>query len=556
MSSTEHQQSPLVYRHTLRFKVLAITILVAILVGLEGIATWFVYNQSRDRIVRLYDDSAAQLSISQSLEISLRRLNDAGKNLGRYLESKEVSNEDLALKIENIQEKHKSFRRYLNSLKAFTEQDIETATKKNNKSELNKANAEYYLVTRKILDEYSILEELYLKAFEMIEVDHHEAASFLNSESFQAQNLTILKSLRSHRRDSKEELESGLSNIHTELILTNKLDLFFKFLGTMGAIFLGYIFSDRLALKLLRLSKTVAKIGSGEFSTRANANGNDEISQLANSINAMAEDLESAYHTMQAAVTARSEAELSLRDHQQRLAESSRIATLGELAGGLAHELHQPLAAVVNYTNACSRILENGTGTTEELRDIMNKAKVQSIRASEIVKSLRGYVENAVPEQRAHTLSKMIQEVLNLTQNNLNASEISLRLNIPETIPKVMVDRIQVQQILLNLIQNAIDSVSGNTTAEKELHIEAEMDENAMVTITIRDNGTGSHPEELEDMFEALVSRKQGGLGLGLSISRATAEAHGGKLWATKNPDQGLSFHLTLQPAEDAHHDQ
>ena len=201
-------------------------------------------------------------------------------------------------------------------------------------------------------------------------------------------------------------------------------------------------------------------------------------------------------------------------------------------------------------------MLENGTGTTEELRDIMNKAKVQSIRASEIVKSLRGYVENAVPEQRAHTLSKMIQEVLNLTQNNLSTAEITLSMNIPETIPKVMVDRIQVQQILLNLIQNAIDSVSGNTITEKELHIEAAMDENAMVKITIYDNGTGNHPEELEDMFEALVSRKQGGLGLGLSISRATAEAHGGKLWATKNPEQGLSFHLTLQAEEDVHHDQ
>jgi two-component system, LuxR family, sensor kinase FixL len=220
--------------------------------------------------------------------------------------------------------------------------------------------------------------------------------------------------------------------------------------------------------------------------------------------------------------------QVRLRDIQAELVHMSRLTAMGEMASTLAHELNQPLAAISNYMKGCKRLLEQGDPhAMARVAEALDKSAEQAIRAGQIIRRLREFVARGETEKRVERVSQLIEEASAL----------------------VMVDRVQVQQILVNLLRNAMDAMQGSS--RRELTLTTRSNSEGMVEIVVSDTGPGIAEEVADKLFQPFVTTKPSGMGVGLSISRTIAEAHGGNLWAERNPAGGASFHLTLPAAED-----
>jgi two-component system sensor kinase FixL len=242
--------------------------------------------------------------------------------------------------------------------------------------------------------------------------------------------------------------------------------------------------------------------------------------------------------------------QVRLRELQAELVHMSRLTAMGEMASTLAHELNQPLAAISNYMKGCKRLLEQGDPhAMARVADALDKSAEQAIRAGQIIRRLREFVARGETEKRVERVSQLIEEASALALVGGRERGIITRFDFAHQGQCVMVDRVQVQQILVNLLRNAMDAMQG--TSRRELTVTAKSNFGGVVEIVVSDTGPGIAEEVADKLFQPFVTTKPSGMGVGLSISRTIAEAHGGSLWAERNPAGGASFHLTLLAAED-----
>jgi PAS domain S-box-containing protein len=245
-------------------------------------------------------------------------------------------------------------------------------------------------------------------------------------------------------------------------------------------------------------------------------------------------------------VTDRHRAEEQARQHLQSLAHVARVSSMGEMASAIAHEINQPLTAIANYAYACIRLLRGGQASGGEALEVMQRVAAEAERAGEVVRKMRSFVRGEEGQVTALDANFLVGEVLRLAAPEARQSGVELVPALREGLPEVLADSIQIQQVLLNLVRNAVEAIVAGDSAEREVRIETARDEPGYVAIRVVDTGPGLAPEALARAFEPFYTTKSDGIGIGLALSRSIVDAHGGRLWATSTPGRGATFHLTL----------
>jgi two-component system, LuxR family, sensor kinase FixL len=244
-------------------------------------------------------------------------------------------------------------------------------------------------------------------------------------------------------------------------------------------------------------------------------------------------------------LTERQKTEARLQELQSELVHISRLTAMGEMASTLAHELNQPLSAISNYLKGSWRLLE---GRSDEkstmMRDALEKAADQAMRAGQIIRRLRDFVSRGESERRVESITKLVEEASALALVGVKDRGIHVRFQFDPSIEFVLADRVQIQQVLLNLIRNAMDAME--TTQVRDLTVVIKPVEDGYVCVSVMDSGSGIAPEIAEQLFQPFITTKRQGMGVGLSISRTIVEAHGGRIWVEPNPSGGTIFHFTL----------
>jgi C4-dicarboxylate-specific signal transduction histidine kinase len=241
-----------------------------------------------------------------------------------------------------------------------------------------------------------------------------------------------------------------------------------------------------------------------------------------------------------------------LRMAELELAHVTRVTTLGEVTASVAHELNQPLAAIVNNANACLGVLPGGPDEVGELRDALADIVSDAERASAIIERVRGLAKRSSPEKVPLRLNEVVEAVVALAATESMARGVAICTHIAADLPAVLGDRVQLQQVLLNLVVNGMDAMSVVAERERVLHIGGRsdrQDDSAAAEISVRDCGIGFEVGQMERLFEPFYTTKADGMGMGLAISRSIIAAHGGRLWAEANPDSGATLFFTLPAA-------
>ena len=254
--------------------------------------------------------------------------------------------------------------------------------------------------------------------------------------------------------------------------------------------------------------------------------------------------------TFQRYITQRKRTEEELRKTQAELAHVTRVSTLGELTASIAHEVNQPLGAIVTNGHACLRLLSHNNPEIKEVREAVECMIADGIRASEVIKRIRHLLKKSKGGKSSYSINDIIREVLALTAAELNKNGVNVRTELTQGLPCVIADRVQIQQVVLNLILNSKEAMSGIGWQPRELRIRSEQAEPG-VLVTVTDTGVGILPKNREHVFDPFVTSKEGGLGLGLSISRTIIESHVGRLWTTPgHKGKGTTFQFTLPTSE------
>jgi PAS domain S-box-containing protein len=245
-------------------------------------------------------------------------------------------------------------------------------------------------------------------------------------------------------------------------------------------------------------------------------------------------------------ITVRRQAETGAQAHQAELARVSRVSTAGQMASTLAHELNQPLTAVVAYVRGCLRLLRQPNLQLPLLREGLGEAVHQAERAGVIINRLREFLHDGSSRQAATELSEIVDAVLDLARPEIVQNGIDIRLQMAANLPPVVVDRIQIEQVLLNLVRNAVEAMLGADIRQPRITIAADAEGANGVRIGVSDTGPGVADEIASRLFQPFTTTKPQGMGLGLSISKSIVQAHGGELEMTRNPEDGATFSFTL----------
>lgn len=244
-------------------------------------------------------------------------------------------------------------------------------------------------------------------------------------------------------------------------------------------------------------------------------------------------------------LTETQQTERRLQDLQTELAHMSRVSAMGTLASALAHELNQPLTAIASYMEGARDMLDSADAETIEMvREALDEAAAQAMRAGHIVRRLRDFISRGDTERRIESLHKLVTEANALALVGAGERGVQVRVSLDPSADRVLVDRIQVQQVLLNLIRNALEAMEDSS--DRRLVISADAQPGGTVQVKVEDSGPGLDPKVAEHLFEPFFSTKDTGMGLGLSICRTIIEAQGGKIWATRSSMGGTAFHFTL----------
>jgi len=249
-------------------------------------------------------------------------------------------------------------------------------------------------------------------------------------------------------------------------------------------------------------------------------------------------------------LTERQRTETRMQELQSELAYMSRFTALGEMGSTLAHEINQPLTAITSYLKGCGMILIDVEGEKIDLvRHAVNEAAEEALRAGEVIRQLREFVARGGSEHQIEGLQRLVEEASALALVGAKEKEVKVEFDFPPESPLVFVNRVQIQQVLLNLIRNALEAMQD--ASRRELTIRARsIPSESLVQISVQDTGSGISPEVLKNLFKPFTTTKQSGMGVGLSISRTIVESHGGKIWAESTLGEGTIFHFTLRAVD------
>jgi C4-dicarboxylate-specific signal transduction histidine kinase len=248
----------------------------------------------------------------------------------------------------------------------------------------------------------------------------------------------------------------------------------------------------------------------------------------------------------------RKRAEEALRSARAELAHINRVTTMGELTASLAHEVTQPIAAAATNAEACLRWLTGDHPNLEEARASALSIVKDAKRAAEIIRRIRQLFQKSPPQRESVDVNEIIREMIVLLRSEVRRHSISVRAELAADLPPVMGDRVQLQQVMMNLITNSIDAMK-DVDGPRELTIKSQRAEHEQVMVCVSDTGAGLPPQQADQIFSAFFTTKPHGTGMGLSISRSIVESHSGRLWAADNSSRGASFHIILPTKVEAH---
>jgi len=252
-------------------------------------------------------------------------------------------------------------------------------------------------------------------------------------------------------------------------------------------------------------------------------------------------------------ITDRKKAEAQMQVHLAELTRAWHANTLGEMASGLAHELNQPLCAVVNYSNGCLRLIRKEGYAMETVRNSIEQIAAQAQRAADILKRIRSVIAKREPHRAVLDLENILAGVVYLLKDEAVKHNVAIISRLEAGLPKIKGDNVEIEQVVLNLMRNAIEAMNDPQISHRNLTISSRLPDPHRIEVAVTDTGKGIPPELSEKIFESFFTTKTQGLGIGLSLSRRIIEAHGGRLWAESDGRSGSTFRFTL-PVEGGTH--
>lgn len=245
-------------------------------------------------------------------------------------------------------------------------------------------------------------------------------------------------------------------------------------------------------------------------------------------------------------IAERKAAQAQAREQQAQLAHVMRVNTMGQLVSELAHEINQPLYAIANYAAACRETLAaGGEALPPDVVRWIEQIADQANRAGEIIRRVSSFVRKDPPQRQSSCVSDLLYDVSRLLELDARARACQIELSVSQPPPPVMIDRAQIEQVVVNLVLNAIEAMVQTSEANRQITITCATLPTE-IEVAVRDRGSGVDPTDRDRVFEPFFSTKPSGMGMGLAISQSIVEGHGGRLWATANPDRGMTFHFTL----------
>jgi C4-dicarboxylate-specific signal transduction histidine kinase len=245
-------------------------------------------------------------------------------------------------------------------------------------------------------------------------------------------------------------------------------------------------------------------------------------------------------------ITERKRAEGALHETREALARTTRLTMMGELSASIAHEINQPLAAIITNGNACSRLLTASPPDLDDVRDGLDAIVSDSRRASEVLQRIRAMLKNAAPERAPVSVNDAIEDVLALTRHELQRHSVSVQTDLHPNLPAILADRVQLQQVVLNLVMNGIDAMRAVTDRSRILSVRSQLDDRGGIVVNVADSGIGLDPANREQIFDTFFTTKAKGMGMGLAISNSIIKAHHGRLWAAPASPFGAVFGFVL----------
>jgi two-component system sensor kinase FixL len=231
---------------------------------------------------------------------------------------------------------------------------------------------------------------------------------------------------------------------------------------------------------------------------------------------------------------------------QERLAHAGRVRAMGEIATNIAHEVSQPLTAIASYAQACKRMLERQADVDGGIVDAVDKIGQQALRGGHIIERLREFLRQHESKSEVSDINALVAQVSDLYALQARQENVVMTFSLAEDLPEIFVDRIQIQQVIFNLVSNAIEATTGNKPNERAVELQTSLNETGDIIIRISDNGPGLSNEAATKAFEPFFTTKQSGMGVGLAICRTIVEAHGGKVWFSRTRDTGATVCFTL----------
>ena len=270
------------------------------------------------------------------------------------------------------------------------------------------------------------------------------------------------------------------------------------------------------------------------------------LAQLESKVEERTAELAKANDELRGEINERQRAQEALQKAQAELAHVSRLMTLGELTASISHEVNQPIAAIVTNGQVCVRLLALETPRPDDLRATVERIVRDANRASAVIQRIRALAKRTEPQMVALDINDVIREAILLVQRDVLSHGVSLRTELSSALPHVLGDRVQLQQVVINLLINGVEALASITDRPREIRIQSQLHETGEVLVTVLDSGIGIGSGTADQLFSAFFTTKPSGMGMGLSISRSIIRAHGGRLWASPNPDYGAAFQFTV----------
>jgi C4-dicarboxylate-specific signal transduction histidine kinase len=286
--------------------------------------------------------------------------------------------------------------------------------------------------------------------------------------------------------------------------------------------------------------------------TAAQRSATESLRRARDDLKETVQELKRANEALQAESRERESAEEALHQARADLAHVNRVTAMGELTASLAHEVNQPIGAAVTNANTCLRWLAGNSPNLEEARAAAMRVVTDGRRAAEIISRVRQLFKKGATERELVDVNEVVREMIVLLRGEAARYNISVRTELAANLPQVMGDRVQLQQVMMNLMMNSIDAMR-NVDGTRELAMISRLAENEEILVSVTDSGIGLPPQQADQIFNAFFTTKLNGTGMGLRISRSIVESHGGRLWADGNSPGGASFYFTLPTKVEAH---